>query len=69
LQLSIFFVLIKIIIFFLIFRQESRYGDSYWKENYFFMYLLRVLTSWAIVYNVHYLGFYFFVLLNKIKIF
>lgn len=36
-------------------KQESRYGDSYWKENYFFMYLLRVLTSWAIVYNVHYL--------------
>uniref|UniRef100_A0A915NYE4 Uncharacterized protein n=1 Tax=Meloidogyne floridensis TaxID=298350 RepID=A0A915NYE4_9BILA len=35
---------------------ESRYGDSYWKENYFFMYLLRVLTSWAIVYNVHYLA-------------
>uniref|UniRef100_A0A914LU01 Phospholipid/glycerol acyltransferase domain-containing protein n=1 Tax=Meloidogyne incognita TaxID=6306 RepID=A0A914LU01_MELIC len=37
-------------------KQESRYGDSYWKENYFFMYLLRVLTSWAIVYNVHYLA-------------
>ncbi|KAI1709805.1 acyltransferase domain-containing protein [Ditylenchus destructor] len=36
-------------------RQDARFGDSYWSEDQFFHYLLRVLTSWAIVYDVYYL--------------
>ncbi|VDM95557.1 unnamed protein product [Thelazia callipaeda] len=36
-------------------RQNPRYGDSFWYEPKFWRYLLRVLTSWAIVYDVTYL--------------
>ncbi|KAL3101052.1 hypothetical protein niasHS_001512 [Heterodera schachtii] len=37
-------------------RQEARFGDAYWSEDNFMHYLFRVMTSWAIVYNVHYLA-------------
>ena len=37
------------------FRQTVRYGDSFWSEDEFWEYLLRVFTSWAIVYDVYYL--------------
>ncbi|MFH4977442.1 hypothetical protein AB6A40_004151 [Gnathostoma spinigerum] len=36
-------------------RQNARYGDSYWSEDHFAMYLLRLMVSWAIVYDVYYL--------------
>uniref|UniRef100_A0A0R3S6R8 PlsC domain-containing protein n=1 Tax=Elaeophora elaphi TaxID=1147741 RepID=A0A0R3S6R8_9BILA len=36
-------------------RQNARFGDSLWWEPEFGQYLLRVLTSWAIVYDVTYL--------------
>ncbi|PAV84425.1 hypothetical protein WR25_20008 isoform G [Diploscapter pachys] len=35
--------------------QSGIYGDSYWFEDKFHMYLLRLFFSWAVVYNVHYL--------------
>uniref|UniRef100_A0A914H8F4 Phospholipid/glycerol acyltransferase domain-containing protein n=1 Tax=Globodera rostochiensis TaxID=31243 RepID=A0A914H8F4_GLORO len=37
-------------------RQEARFGDAYWSEDNFMHYLFRAMTSWAIVYNVHYLA-------------
>lgn len=37
------------------YRQNARFGDSYWSENQFWRYLLRIATSWAIVYDVFYL--------------
>ncbi|VDN31859.1 unnamed protein product, partial [Gongylonema pulchrum] len=37
------------------YRQDARFGNSYWAEDHFWRYLLRVLTSWAIVYDVTYL--------------
>lgn len=36
-------------------RQDGRFGDSFWSEDHFFRYLLRLLTSWATVYDVYYL--------------
>lgn len=36
-------------------RQNARFGDSYWSEDKFWRYLLRILTSWAIVYDITYL--------------
>ncbi|CAG9538595.1 unnamed protein product [Cercopithifilaria johnstoni] len=36
-------------------RQDARFGDSFWSEPKFWRYLLRVFTSWAIVYDVTYL--------------
>uniref|UniRef100_A0A915BGR7 Phospholipid/glycerol acyltransferase domain-containing protein n=1 Tax=Parascaris univalens TaxID=6257 RepID=A0A915BGR7_PARUN len=36
-------------------RQNARFGDSFWSEKQFWRYLLRIITSWAIVYDVFYL--------------
>ncbi|KAH7728830.1 acyltransferase [Aphelenchoides avenae] len=36
-------------------KQDGRFGDSFWSEDHFFRYLLRLLTSWATVYDVYYL--------------
>ncbi|VDK51861.1 unnamed protein product [Anisakis simplex] len=36
-------------------KQDARFGDSFWYEDQFWRYLLRVLTSWAIVYDVSYI--------------
>ncbi|CAJ0607282.1 unnamed protein product [Cylicocyclus nassatus] len=36
-------------------KQRSRYGDSFWFDDLFYMYLLRVMSSWAIYYDVTYL--------------
>uniref|UniRef100_A0A915PWA8 Phospholipid/glycerol acyltransferase domain-containing protein n=1 Tax=Setaria digitata TaxID=48799 RepID=A0A915PWA8_9BILA len=36
-------------------RQNARFGDSFWSEPKFWRYMLRILTSWAIVYDVTYL--------------
>uniref|UniRef100_A0A0N5ASF8 PlsC domain-containing protein n=1 Tax=Syphacia muris TaxID=451379 RepID=A0A0N5ASF8_9BILA len=38
-----------------LYRQSARFGDSFWSEDYFWQYLLRVFTSWAIAYDVYYL--------------
>lgn len=36
-------------------RQNARFGDNFWSEDHFHMYLLRVMCSWAVVYEVVYL--------------
>uniref|UniRef100_A0A7E4WAP4 PlsC domain-containing protein n=1 Tax=Panagrellus redivivus TaxID=6233 RepID=A0A7E4WAP4_PANRE len=36
-------------------KQDGRYGDSFWSEDLFYKYLFRILTSWALVYDVYYL--------------
>uniref|UniRef100_A0A1I7ZDA7 PlsC domain-containing protein n=1 Tax=Steinernema glaseri TaxID=37863 RepID=A0A1I7ZDA7_9BILA len=36
-------------------KQNSVLGDAFWKEDSFIIYLWRLFTSWAIVYNVYYL--------------
>lgn len=36
-------------------KQDARYGDSYWFEDQFHMYLLRLMTSWAVFYEITYL--------------
>lgn len=36
-------------------RQTARYGDSFWIEDEFWRYLVRIMSSWAIVYDVYYL--------------
>ncbi|KIH64476.1 Acyltransferase [Ancylostoma duodenale] len=36
-------------------RQNSRYGDSFWWDEQFHEYLLRVMCSWATYYDVTYL--------------
>ncbi|EYC23892.1 hypothetical protein Y032_0014g2201 [Ancylostoma ceylanicum] len=36
-------------------RQKSRYGDSFWWDEQFHEYLLRVMCSWATYYDVTYL--------------
>lgn len=38
-----------------LFRQHAQFGDSYWSENLFVFYLRRILSSWAIVYDIIYL--------------
>ncbi|MCP9256962.1 Glycerol-3-phosphate acyltransferase 3 [Dirofilaria immitis] len=45
----------SIIIYPIAIRQNARFGDSFWSEKTFWQYLLRILTSWAIVYDVTYL--------------
>ncbi|KAK0399565.1 hypothetical protein QR680_003109 [Steinernema hermaphroditum] len=35
--------------------QNSSLGDAFWMEDSFIVYLWRLFTSWAIVYNVYYL--------------
>lgn len=37
------------------FRQDARFGDSFWSEDHFLNYLIRLLSSWAVVYDVIYL--------------
>jgi hypothetical protein len=39
----------------LLFRQNPRFGDAFWKEDLFLMYLLRLLSNFASIYHVHYL--------------
>uniref|UniRef100_A0A183UAX2 PlsC domain-containing protein n=1 Tax=Toxocara canis TaxID=6265 RepID=A0A183UAX2_TOXCA len=36
-------------------KQNARFGDSFWSDDQFWRYLLRILTSWAVVYDVFYL--------------
>ncbi|GMT34037.1 hypothetical protein PFISCL1PPCAC_25334, partial [Pristionchus fissidentatus] len=36
-------------------RQDSRFGDGFWSEDVFKDYMIRILTSWAVVYKVIYL--------------
>ncbi|KJH52074.1 hypothetical protein DICVIV_01776 [Dictyocaulus viviparus] len=36
-------------------KQDCRFGDSFWADEEFYMYLLRVMSSWAISYDVTYL--------------
>ncbi|EFO25474.1 acyltransferase [Loa loa] len=45
----------SVIIYPIAIRQNARFGDSFWSESNFSRYLLRILTSWAIVYDVTYL--------------
>uniref|UniRef100_A0A8R1XTG6 PlsC domain-containing protein n=1 Tax=Onchocerca volvulus TaxID=6282 RepID=A0A8R1XTG6_ONCVO len=45
----------SVIIYPIAIRQNARFGDSFWSEQKFWRYLLRILTSWAIVYDVTYL--------------
>ncbi|KAJ1360257.1 hypothetical protein KIN20_019184 [Parelaphostrongylus tenuis] len=37
-------------------KQDSRFGDSFWGDEKFCMHLLRVMSSWAVFYNVTYLA-------------
>ncbi|CAI4229286.1 unnamed protein product [Auanema sp. JU1783] len=36
-------------------KQDGRFSDAYWFEDQFYMYLLRLMMSWATVYDVTYL--------------
>ncbi|GMT02981.1 hypothetical protein PENTCL1PPCAC_25155, partial [Pristionchus entomophagus] len=36
-------------------RQDSRFGDGFWSEDLFKDYMIRLLTSWAVVYKIIYL--------------
>ncbi|CAD5230129.1 unnamed protein product [Bursaphelenchus okinawaensis] len=36
-------------------KQNARYGDAFWWEDNFGKYLIRLLTSWATVYDITYL--------------
>lgn len=36
-------------------KQDPQLGDSFWGDYPFWMHLLRVITSWAIIYDVYYL--------------
>uniref|UniRef100_A0A7E4UMR8 PlsC domain-containing protein n=1 Tax=Panagrellus redivivus TaxID=6233 RepID=A0A7E4UMR8_PANRE len=36
-------------------RQDSRLGDAFWKEDTYLPYILRLLTSYAIIYHIKYL--------------
>ncbi|CAB3410186.1 unnamed protein product [Caenorhabditis bovis] len=36
-------------------KQTPEFGDGFWHEDKFHMYLFRVMTSWAVVYDVQYL--------------
>ncbi|KAE9550404.1 hypothetical protein FO519_006393 [Halicephalobus sp. NKZ332] len=36
-------------------KQDARFGDSYWSEDLFYHYLIRLLSSWATVYDIYYL--------------
>ncbi|EJW80060.1 acyltransferase, partial [Wuchereria bancrofti] len=45
----------SVVIYPIAIRQNARFGDSFWSEPKFSQYLLRVLTSWAMVYDVTYL--------------
>jgi 1-acyl-sn-glycerol-3-phosphate acyltransferase len=36
-------------------KQDARFGDSFWSEDLFYNYLIRLLTSWAAVYDIYYL--------------
>ncbi|GMR34044.1 hypothetical protein PMAYCL1PPCAC_04239 [Pristionchus mayeri] len=36
-------------------RQDSRFGDGFWSEDLFKDYMVRLLTSWAVVYKITYL--------------
>ncbi|KAF8380893.1 hypothetical protein PRIPAC_70035 [Pristionchus pacificus] len=36
-------------------RQDSRFGDGFWSEDLFKDYMIRLLTSWAVVYRITYL--------------
>lgn len=36
-------------------RQDARYGDAFWIEDKFHLYLLRIMMSWAVVYEIKYL--------------
>ncbi|VBB30457.1 unnamed protein product [Acanthocheilonema viteae] len=45
----------NVVIYPIAIRQNARFGDSFWAEPKFWRYLLRIVTSWAIVYDVTYL--------------
>jgi len=36
-------------------KQEARFGDAYWREDWFVTYIFRLLHQFATVYHVHYL--------------
>ncbi|KAI6191813.1 PlsC domain-containing protein [Aphelenchoides bicaudatus] len=36
-------------------KQDSRFGDAFWYEDWFVFHLFRVISSYATIYNVHYL--------------
>lgn len=36
-------------------KQDALLGDSFWGDEPYWVHLLRVMTSWAIVYDVYYL--------------
>jgi len=44
-----------IIIYPIAIKQDARFGDSYWSEDLFYHYLIRLLSSWASVYDIYYL--------------
>ncbi|CAJ0953706.1 unnamed protein product, partial [Mesorhabditis belari] len=37
------------------FKQDGRYGDGFWIEDEFYIHLVRLMSSWALVYDVTYL--------------
>ncbi|VDK80626.1 unnamed protein product [Litomosoides sigmodontis] len=45
----------SVVIYPIAIRQNARFGDSFWSEPKFWRYLLRLFTSWAIVYDITYL--------------